>query len=144
MHLSRRHALGSAAAALLAACTSRPRPPHPVDPDDALVAAAVLRELALLAGYDAAAAAAPTLRARLAPLRADHLVHLTALGGIEPTPGPAPVAGTRPPAQVLQQLRIQEHTAAVAHAEACVKASRTLAATLASLAACESSHGAVL
>lgn len=144
MHLSRRHALGSAAAALLAACTSRPRPARTVDPDDALVAAAVLRELALLDGYDAAAAAAPTLRARLAPLRANHVAHLAALGHAEPTSGPAPVVATRKPAQVLQQLRVQEHTAAAAHAEASVTASRTLAATLASLAACEASHGAVL
>lgn len=80
---SRRSVLtGSVGLLGLTACSGpalRPRPAT-IDPDLALTAAAVARERALLAAYDAAATATPDAAARLAPLRADHVAHLAALG----------------------------------------------------------------
>lgn len=135
--LTRRAVLAGAGGLLLTACTGRRTPaarPTP-DPDVALRAAAVARERALLAAYDAHLAATPALAARLAPLRADHLAHLQALGA-GPVPGPAPA-----PLPVLADL---ERRTAEGHAQDCVTASRRLAPVLASLSACEASHLVVL
>jgi hypothetical protein len=168
VHLTRRNALTSAGLALIAACTpGKPPTPAPiVDPDDALKASAVAREQALLSAYDNALTVLPTLAARLAPLRADHAEHLAALG-VPPSPGasaaspgpsvasPSSAASSLPsspptgaastpagqtPQAVLQRLAELERTAATGHATGALTASRRLAAILASLAACESSH----
>jgi len=87
---TRRAVLTSGLAGLLSACTTAPRrrtTPAAPDPDLALTAAAVARERVLLAAYDAVLATTPALAAQLGPLRADHLVHLAALGA-SPTPPP--------------------------------------------------------
>lgn len=164
MHLTRRAALLSAGAGLLAACTSKPRPrtAPAVDPDTALAAAAVARELALLAAYDEALATSPALAPRLAALRAEHVEHLRALGQVPASPGasgtpqasptpasptPASHASASPPAgraAVLLRLRALERAGADGHAGAALAASRRLAPVLASLAASEASHAAVL
>lgn len=154
MHLTRRAALLSAGAGLLAACTSKPRPrtAPAVDPDTALAAAAVARELALLAAYDEALATSPALAPRLAALRAEHVEHLRALGQVPASPGasgtppasPTPTSAPAGRAAVLLRLRALERAGADGHAGAAMAASRRLAPVLASLAASEASHAAVL
>jgi hypothetical protein len=126
-------AVGGAAAGLTG-CTSKTRTaPAPVDPDVALRTAAAAREQALLDAYDAVIAASPAQAARLAPLRAEHVEHLTALGA---TAAPGRAAAT--------DLKALERITAAAHATAVLTASRRLAPLLASLAAAESTHVVVL
>lgn len=157
---TRRAVLSAGAVGLVAACTRSHRPPsagRPArpDPDVALTAAAVDRELALLAAYDAALAATPALASRLAPLRAEHAEHLSALGSgparkstPSPATDPAPDAGpggTGPRGvQARRSLVTVELAAAAAHAAAALTASARLAAVLASLAASEASHQVAL
>ena len=160
MRATRRQVLGTGALLLVAGCTAEPAPapaPAPVDPDDALRAAATARERVLLQAYDAALLAAPSLAARLAPVRAEHAEHLAALTGPAPsgppgtsppgsTPdGAAPVPATpATPAVVLAGLVRDERAAAAGHAREVGAASRPLAALLAVLAASEASHLVVL
>ena len=137
---SRRQLLAGLAAAPVAACTTR-RDPAPVDPDDALRAAAVTRERELLAAYDAVTAAVPTAAARLSAVRAEHEQHLAAL-----VRTPVSSAPPTPPAvaRTLAQLAALERTSAAGHAADALRASRGLAAVLASLAASEASHPVAL
>lgn len=160
MLLTRRDVLAAAGLGLAAACTSGAHPtptPPGVDPDDALHTAALAREAALLAAYDEVLATTPSLAARLSPIRAEHAEHLAALQALRPTPSPArspstpveasPVRRTADrtdPAAAVRRLTSLEQTSAAAHASAAVAASRRLAPLLASLAASESSHAAVL
>ena len=138
----------------LSACTADPPPvrPRPVDPDVALRAAAVDRELQLLVRYDALLQQQPDLAARLAPLRAEHAAHLTALGEPEqpatgapapPGAGPAETAPVTGPGG-LPGLVQAERAAAAAHVVATSSASAPLAAVLAQLAASEASHPVAL
>lgn len=138
-------------ASLTAACTTKRTVPLPPNPDVALRAAAVAREQALIAAYESAAFAHPDLADLLSRLKADHEAHLAEL---RPSGTPTPLAAfTRPtpvpqPPAVLAKARADlaalERTAAVEHARDCATASRSLAPLLAMLAACESSHAAVL
>ncbi len=142
---TRRAVLSAGAVGLVAACTRSRRPssgrPARPDPDVALTAAAVDRELALLTAYDAALAATPALASRLAPLRAEHAEHLLALGaGRTPADSPA----SSPTSSTLTSLGAAERAAAAAHATAALSASVRLAALLASLAASEASHQVAL
>ena len=144
MQPTRRQALLAgtvAVAAGAAACTAErtPRQSSPT-PDDALREAAGARERALVDAYAAALRAHPQHTALLAPLLGDHATHLAALGS-SPAPSASPALT---PAPSLRQLAAQERAAATAHAGAALTASRDLAALLASLAACEASHAAVL
>ncbi len=156
---TRRAILSAGAVGLVAACTPSHRPPSAgrqarTDPDVALTAAAVDRELALLAAYDAALAATPALASRLAPLRAEHAEHLIALtAGRASTPTASPATDPAPAqprgagprgVQAGRSLMTAERTAAAAHAAAAVTASARLAAVLASLAASEASHQVAL
>ncbi len=141
--------MGSAAF-LLAACRDDAEP-VPVDPDDALRAAAAERERALLARYDAVLAAEPELSARLLPLRGHHAEHLLALVGPpasgRPSPTTGPPAAVPPPAgaaAALRDLVAAERAAGAAHATDCLTASRSLASVLASLSASELSHPVAL
>lgn len=129
--------------------------PAAPDPDAALTDDAASRERVLLATYDAAAAAAPALAARLAPLRAEHVAHLAALGrsqvpaasaspSVTPSTTPSPVP-TPPPvpadaAGALAVLRELEAATATRHGDVAVRCGRGLAVVLASLAASEASH----
>ncbi len=147
----------------LAACTAgreAPAPLPPPDPDRALRAAAVDRERALLAAYDAALLATPSRAALLRPLREEHAAHLEALLALDPArtsappgagsgsgrPGAPPgTAAPAPPAPAAPvDLAAAEAAASTAHADAVPAASRGLAGLLASLAAAEASHGVAL
>ena len=159
---TRRAVLAAGLLLPLTACTgtSVPPPPPPVDPDVALRAAALSRERGLLALYDRvladrAALADPAVVARLAPLRADHAVHLAALevpvpdsatrGTTAPTPSPAAGPATSPAGPVtLHELATAERVAAADGLRALVTASRELAVVLASVCACEATHAQVL
>lgn len=159
----------SALAGTLVGCTTpqAPEPPPEPDPDVALTAQAADRERSLLAAYDAALAAVPSLTDRLAPLRAEHAEHLAALGALDPAPtpsstsapptssppvsppappsppptGPAPVTD---PATVLASLAEAERTVSGRHGDAAVRAGRELAGVLAALAASEAAHPVAL
>ena len=150
----------------LAGCTDAPpRPPVPVDPDDALRAAAVDRETDLLRAYDAAVLLRPDLAALLQPLRAEHAEHLLALTGpatlppvspaatpLAPAPNspapdsPAPnsPAPDSPAAPLLTGLIRAERQAGAGHAADALVASRPLASLLAALSASEFSHPVAL
>jgi len=132
---SRRQLLVGTALLPVAACTHRDAPVK-VDPDDAIRAAAVERELSLIALY--AGAASPAAVA----VRADHQAHLAALtrgATASPAASPAPA-----PALTTAALVAAERAAATAHAAAALEASPELAGTLASLAASEASHPVAL
>ncbi|HUR14967.1 MAG TPA: hypothetical protein VM097_10810 [Mycobacteriales bacterium] len=146
MQPTRRQALAASAVLLAAAtataCTSDEPPGPPArTPDDALREAAVAREQALVDAYTAALQAHPQDAPRLAHLLGDHSAHLARLG---PVVGAS--ASPRPPARALslRALASRERAAAAAHGAAALTASRELASLLASLAACEASHAAVL
>jgi hypothetical protein len=148
---SRRRLLQAAALSpFVAACTSGPARPARVDPDDALRAAAVAREQALLEQYAAAVGASPAVAAQLAAVRAEHEQHLVALGvpaagSSPPSPSPSPLptaAGSAVPSP--SRLAAAERTAAASHAAAALVASPSLAPLLASLAASEASHPVAL
>lgn len=151
MLLTRREVLAAGSLGALTACTSSdPVPPAPVDPDVALVAAAVVREQALLTSYDDALAAHPELAALLTPLREQHFQHLARLqpattATTTATAGPlgSPSRGGSPLAR-RAALAALERAASAAHGAAAVTASRQLAPLLASLSASEASHVVVL
>ena len=154
--LTRRQALAAALLPALAACTRKVPPrPAPVDPDVALRAAAVARERALLAGYDALTTSSPTLAgtgtlsARVAAVRAEHAAHLAALlaapspsASLPSSPSPSPAVS--PVASSLPGLVRAERATAQQHAAAALAASRPLAQLLASLAASEAAHPVAL
>jgi hypothetical protein len=160
--VSRRALLCAAAVLPLAGCTSEPEPPPPPDPDDILRDEAAARERALLEEYDAVLLVLPTLAPRLMPLRAEHVAHLAALTGPEPSgaePSGAASAATSPVASAtavpavpppataaaaLAGLMAAEREASAAHSEAALAASRELAGLLASLSASEQSHPVAL
>ena len=139
----------------LTACTrtdsSDPLPPDEdvdasVDPDGQVRAAALTRERALLAAYDAALLAPTSSAGLLRRLRAEHAEHLAALGddpAASPAPSGSPAASATPSpsrARGLTALRAAERSAARGHARDALGASRQLAPLLASLAAAETSH----
>jgi hypothetical protein len=106
--VSRRALLGAAAAAAPLALVSscRDRPPARPDPDAAALAAARDTERRLIEAYDGA-------------LRAEHLAHLTALGGTMPTasalsPIADPAALVRASVPGLQAAAIGAHSGRVA------------------------------
>ena len=143
MDLTRRAAL-ALPVLLVAACTEdSPSPPSPpVDPDVALVAAAVAREQALLGAYAGLARATPRSARLLTALSLDHETHLAELTTALPasgTPTPTPT-GAPAPRVTLPAVRRLLRTTERAHADAVLLASPRLAPVLASLAACEASH----
>jgi hypothetical protein len=161
--VDRRSVLLGTALLTAAACSvdpSPPPPPPPPDPDEALRSAAVERERALLARYDAFSATQPALAARLTSVREEHAEHLRVLLGPDegptaapsdgppsapPTAEPAdPVAPPAEPAAALAELVGAEAVTGAAHAAAALQAGGELAGLLASLAASEASHRVVL
>lgn len=126
--------------------------PSAPDPDVVTAADAADRERLLLATYDAAARAVPSLAARLSPLRAEHSTHLAALSpaalpdltaSATPSPTVSPLAvPVIPPdaAGVLRVLRQLESETATRHGGAAVRCGRGLSIVLASAAASEASH----
>ena len=139
-----------AGVALTAACTTKSTPQrHEPTRDERLRAEAVAREQALVEAYEPALEAHPELARLLSPVLADHAVHLYTLGGARPVVPTAPPAA-RSRAAVLRDLVAREKEAGLAHAAAAelaetdVSCGRVLAPLLASLAASEASHAAVL
>jgi len=106
---------------------------------------------ALLARYDSAAAAHPTLATQLAPLRAEVAQHVRAFGGTPaPSPTPTPSAttsastSTSSPAQALASLATAERDLADRRAKALLDAPGDLARLLASVAAAGAGHAVLL
>jgi hypothetical protein len=142
----------------LAGCTDdgvpAPMPSHR-DPDEAVLASAVAGVSRLLAAYASTSAAAPALRTRLAVLAAEHDAHLAVLRERLPTTGASPTAtGAAPsspaaaPARNPRRARtalatLEERESARRGAEA-QRASPELARLLASIAAAEAVHAALL
>jgi hypothetical protein len=143
--------LGSAAT--LAGCWkpggSRPAPAatsraHPL-------AGVLAGTLALVSRYDAAIAGQPGLAARLAPLRAEHWTHVTALaaamGRTAPSDAASPAASTGEPGDAdatVAALRAAEKSAQANAVAACLTASARDAELLGSIAACRATHVEVL
>jgi hypothetical protein len=132
-------------------------PPQPA-PDVAVLRHAIAAEVLMIARYDTAIKGSASLAAALAPLRAEHHLHLTALRGrlIVPPGSAAARATSGPPghsapssrpspvpagaAEAVSFLRAAEHAAAVALLRDLHIASPSLAQLMASVAASESTH----
>jgi hypothetical protein len=103
--------------------------------------------LALVARYDATTAAQPDLAARLAPLRAEHWAHVTALyaamGRPVPSASPSPAA-SGDAATTLPALRAAERAAQSDAAASCLAAPAAYTELLGSIAACRATHLEVL
>lgn len=139
-----------AAGGCVAGGTRHAASPTPSGPDPQSRDLADERDL--LAAYDATIAAHPDLADRLGPMREDHARHVEALAGLlSASTSPSASATSVPPPEVpaeragaLAALRSAEQNAAAARTDSCVAASGDRAALLGSVAACESSHAAVL
>lgn len=124
---------------------------------------AVRDSTALLARYDALAAAHPTLAARLAPLRAEVALHIGAFGGgAAPASAPSPrvSASSAPPepeptvtfaappspspSAALKSLAAEERRLADSRATALLDVPGELARLFASVAAAGAGHAALL
>jgi hypothetical protein len=129
----------------LAGCDiGRPEPAPSPTPDALLPFLAAT--VALVARYDAAINAEPSLSARLTPLRDDHRAHVQALAreiGI-PQPSGSPSNPTGPSGSAapptLQGLITAEHDAQKDAEKACLEGPGYRAALLGSIAACRASH----
>jgi len=113
-----------------------PRPePDPLQP--------VLDEaLALAVAHERAAAAGPSVAARLAPLAQDHRAHAVELARVIGTvsPSAAPSAGAGPVPQTLAELRRAEQAAARTATAAARTAQPERAGLVGSIAACRATH----
>ena len=148
-------AAGTLTLSLLSACTSEPAPndpnaPAPIgtdDPDLDLRTGVVEAEMALIAAYDATIEAHPELRSRLAPFRANHAAHLTAVntaGSISGAPVDTPNVPDSP-RTALRRLAAAEAAAAAARKANCLVATRwQFSRELALIGGCEASHHALL
>jgi len=140
-----------------------------LSPDELLARRVAVAEQALLAAYDAAAVSHPELAGRLAPFRADHAAHLSALvaGAVsvpapsapptspspsgEPSspspsgqPSSAPPSSPSPSTVIFTQLAAVERSAAAARIDDLATTTGSLASLLASIGGCEASHAALL
>jgi hypothetical protein len=132
-------------------------PPQPA-PDVAVLRHAIAAELLMLTRYDTAIKGSASLARTLAPLRAEHHLHLAALrgrlivppgsattrpsGNPSPSPRPSPVPSGA--AAAVSFLRAAEQAAAAALLRDLPVASPSLAQLMASVAASESTHVTVL
>ena len=152
--------LGLGAGTVLSACRERSTPvsapPPPPDPDVALVAAAIATEEQLLATYAATLTRHTSLSVVLSPLAAEHDAHLRALRERTPvasSPGSAAPSETAAGALVPVPAVAALARAALAAAETAaandrgalaLTASAPLARLLASMAAADAAHAALL
>jgi hypothetical protein len=115
-------------------------------PGTAEQARALRDSTGLLGRYDAAAAAHPSLAARLAPLRAEVARHVEAFGGTPPAAGTAAGAtgAAATPKLALAALAAAERTLADSRAAALLTVPGGLARLLASVAAAGAGHAALL
>jgi hypothetical protein len=105
----------------------------------------------ILSAYDAAITAVGArskVGGTLVHIRSEHAAHRAALltAGAQPAPGatasPTPTVETR--RDTVRQLAATERAAATIRTDTCVRAPRDLAPLLASLAASETAHAALL
>ncbi len=150
---SRRFVLGALplVAATLAGCSWTRSVPGPVTTpdarttDDVLRASATQAEQRLLAAYDSAILAHPSIMAMLRVVRAHHAEHADHLGSAAtgaPAAGPAPAVTDRAASQqaTVAALVTLERQTAVALRAQCLDASVYLAPLLASICAAETAH----
>jgi hypothetical protein len=132
-------------------------PPQPA-PDVAVLRHAIAAEELMIARYSTAIQGSASLAGTLAPLRAEHHLHLSALrsrlivppgsasarpsGSPSPSPRPSPVPSGA--AAAVSFLRDAEQAAAAALLRDLPIASPSLAQLMASVAASESTHATVL
>ena len=144
--------LGAGALGTLAACTSpqiakdrRPSPRKP-DPDLAVVARALAASQDLAQRYAATATAFPDLAGRLGPLAAEHAAHIAALRVSTPTTPPGTTVAPVPTVAIeaLAALAAAERTSAAARVPDLLHSAPAVARLLASVAACQAVHAAVL
>jgi hypothetical protein len=119
-----------------------PEPPPEPDPLQPVLDEA----LALAVAHERAAAAGPSLAARLAPLAQDHRAHAVELARVIGTVSPsvAPSAGAGPVPQTLAELRGAEQAAARTATAAARTAQPERAGLVGSIAACRASHAEAL
>jgi hypothetical protein len=123
------------------------RPPRPRPRAPRMLVAAAAAEQALIADLDATTGGAPPVRAVIAQARANHAAHLAALRDLlsgyraEAAPSTSRPAGT---ARTLAQLRAAEQRAARGAGARAARLTGAQAALMASIAACESTHAALL
>ena len=122
-----------------------PEPPPEPDPLQPVLDEA----LALAVAHERAAAAGPSLAARLAPLAQDHRAHAVELarviGTVSPSsPSAAPSAGAGPVPQTLAELRRAEQAAARTATAAARTAQPERAGLVGSIAACRATHAEAL
>jgi len=175
--LSRRRALAALGAGgtalVLAACTRKVATP-PIDPMTKDNLAALYAEtIALIATYDQALAASPTLARLLGPMRDDHRQHAVAIAALVGSPdpkipvgvnpsgiplgGPPPPSSASPtpplpsstvapadPATSRATVTAAEKTAQLNSVKACNEADTARVAVLASIAASRAEHVAAL
>jgi hypothetical protein len=132
-----------------AGCSRAADPPvAPAAPD--VLLPLLKATIALADQYDGAITAAPTLSARLTPLRDDHRAHIQALTreiGLTdqsqvPKTSPSALAPTNPPdpAALITALTAAEKTAQADATAACIAAPAYRAALLGAIAACRATH----
>jgi hypothetical protein len=168
---SRRSVLASGGLLLLAACTGSSPVRAPQLTADQRLARRVAAEIIVLsAAYAATIAAHPRTRRELAPLAAEHEAHLTALAALQPAPtatpstsssgstspsaAASPTAAASPsassppvapsPAAARTALATAEEAAAARRRHQAGDAGPDLARLLASIAACEAVHAALV
>lgn len=151
--LSRRSVVAAAVVAVGAGCGKGPDGPSggqadkapALLPGDAERAQAVRDSTELIGRYDAAAAAHPSLAARLRPLRAEVVRHIEAFGGTAPATR-TPVATTAPgtASAALAGLAAAERALADRRAAAALTVPGEQARLMASVAAAGAGHAALL
>ena len=129
--------------AALAGCSGGAAHGAPADPTAELSGRAARDSTALLARYDATAAAHPALADRLRPLRAQVALHLAAFTPPGGSPGPAPGVPADQNA-ALATLADAERRIADTRTAALQDAPPELARLLASVAAAGACHAALL
>jgi hypothetical protein len=162
--LSRRGVLAGGGALLITACTpwGTAAGPPGLTADQRLAARVADEIRTLEAAYAATIARHPTTRSELSSLAAEHDLHIAALDAIAPaptasasaagsptprtTPPQAPVRPSVPtsPATARNALQTAERTAAVRRQGQTLRAGPELGRLLASVAACEAVHAALL
>jgi hypothetical protein len=150
--LTRRSAVAMATVGVVAGCsgggTAAAGPRQAAEePGAAEQRQAVRDSAALLARYDATAAAHPSLAARLAPLRAETARHVRAFGGKAPAPSSSAAATAAVPggsAKALAALASAERSLADRRAAVLLDVPGGLARLMASVAAAGAGHVVLL
>jgi hypothetical protein len=144
--------LGAAAAPVAAGCRPFGGRDQEPTPDEVIRDRVLAGKRTLLEQYAATLERHPGLRTRLAPLRAEHEAHVTALNGSpKPTPtassagaSPAPPSVPATAGAALAKLATAERAAADARLADLAGASPRLARVLAAMGGCEAAHAALL